>query len=80
MTMNGTALFISALALAATPIFVVLSQDSSLDQEVRLPASAAASPQRHQSAQVTRGTHRTEPKARCTAPATTAHTPCRGRR
>jgi hypothetical protein len=81
MVMNGTALFISALALAATPIVVVLSQDSSVDQDVRLPAFAAASPQRHhQPSQVTHRVRRTEPKARCTASATTAHAACRGRR
>jgi hypothetical protein len=83
MAMKGTALFIAAMALAATPIAVVLSQDSSVDQELRVPASVAASPRHQQEGQpshVTRSSHRTEPKARCTSSTTTAPNSCRGLR
>jgi hypothetical protein len=79
MAMNSTALFISAMALAATPIFVVLAQDSSVDQEIPAPSSAAATqPHQRQPSSVTRSVHRNAERARCTSTGT-AHPSCRAR-
>jgi hypothetical protein len=81
MAMKGTVLFISAMGLAAAPIFVVLSQDSSVDQEVRAPGFAAATSQQGRlPVQITRGMHRTDPRAQCTQYAHPAHASCSGRR
>jgi hypothetical protein len=86
--MKGTALFLSAMAVAATPIVVVLSQDSSFDQELRAPVSKVVPPrdQQHQPSEVVRSMRRTDSKAGCASSATTAPTApaapsaCRGRR
>jgi hypothetical protein len=80
--MKGTALFISAMAVAATPIVVVLSQDSSFDQEMRAPVSRVVTPrdQQHRPSEVIRSMRRTDSKARCASPAPTAPSACRGRR